>query len=116
MITKFMIGQAGAHAEFGMLCQRLLPWAGQPEEPPLGVMACFLPPGHSSEPDCHDQDEVMFILGGDGSIDLAGETGEFTRGEMIVIPRNVPHVVQNTAGSQLSWISVYWPLREPGGG
>lgn len=116
MITKFVIDQAGAHAEFGMSCQRLIPWAAQPEEPPLGAMACFLPAGHSSEPDCHDQDEVMFVLAGDGTIDLGGETGEFTRGEVIVLPRNMPHVVRNTAESQLVWISVYWPLHEPKAG
>lgn len=113
MISKFRIHETAASQEFGMACQRLIPWQGQQEEPPLGAMACFLSRANSSAPDCHDQDEVMIVLEGSGSIDLAGETETFTAGEVIVLPRNQQHVVHNHDSERLSWVSLYWPLQEP---
>lgn len=113
MITKFRIAEANAEQEFGMACQRLLPWSKETDEPPFGVMACFLPAGSASEPDCHDQDEVMIILSGTGGIDIAGEHESFGTNEVIVIPRNREHVVHNPTDGMLTWVSFYWPLHEP---
>ncbi|QHA06967.1 cupin domain-containing protein [Streptomyces broussonetiae] len=121
MITKFRIHEGAAESEFGMACQRIIPWQtregqeGQQsqEEPPIGGMACFLPAGASSDPDCHDQDEVMVILSGSGSLDLAGEKAEFTVGDVLVLARNKEHVVHNPTAQTLTWLSVYWPLHEP---
>lgn len=115
MITKFRIHEGAAVSEFGMACQRILPWQVQEgqEEPPFGGMACFLQAGAASAPDCHDQDEVMVILSGSGSLDLAGERAEFTTGDVLVLPRNKEHVVHNPGPATLTWLSVYWPLHEP---
>ncbi|MFD1830221.1 MULTISPECIES: cupin domain-containing protein [Streptomyces] len=115
MITKIRISLSDASEEFGMACQRLIPWQGAAEggEPPVGAMACFLPSGSSSEPDCHNQDEVMIVLSGTGRLDLAQETTDFQAGDLLVLPRNQEHVVHNPTGSLLSWVSVYWPLHEP---
>jgi mannose-6-phosphate isomerase-like protein (cupin superfamily) len=114
MITKFRIHEGAAASEFGMACQRIIPWQGhEGQEPPFGGMACFLPAGASSDPDCHDQDEVMVILSGSGAIDLVGEKGEFTTGDVVVLPRNQEHVLHNPGPDTLTWLSVYWPLHEP---
>ncbi|ARF76313.1 hypothetical protein B7C62_31550 [Kitasatospora albolonga] len=113
MITKFRIEEASAVPEFGMACQRLIPWAGDQPEPPVGAMACFLPAGAASDPDLHDQDEIMIVLSGGGTIELDGETAEFGAGEMIVLPRNKEHVVRNPLDGPCTWVSFYWPLREP---
>lgn len=115
MITKFRIHEGAAVSEFGMACQRIIPWQAQEgqKEPPLGSMACFLPAGASSEADCHDQDEVMVILSGSGCLDLGGDKAEFTTGDVIVLPRNQEHVVHNPGSQTLTWLSVYWPLHEP---
>lgn len=114
MITKLRIDPALARAEFGMRCQRLVPWhAG--DEPPLGAMACFLPPGAESDPDRHSQDEVMFVLAGAGEVELAGGTTSVTVGDVVVLPGGHEHVVRNPdtgAAATLSWLSVYWPLHE----
>ena len=116
MITKFRIHEGAAVREFGMACQRVIPWTDQQdggEEPPLGAMACFLPAGNTSEPDCHDQDEVMVILSGSGGVDLDGEKADVEAGEMVVLPRNKEHVVHNPGPETLTWLSLYWPLHEP---
>jgi mannose-6-phosphate isomerase-like protein (cupin superfamily) len=113
MITKFRVDGAAASAEFGMACQRLIPWAGQGTEPPVGLMACFLDPSASSAPDCHDQDEVMLILSGTGEVELAGERTEVGPHEVVVLPANHEHIVHNKAADPLVWVSLYWPLHEP---
>ncbi|CAM5269573.1 MULTISPECIES: cupin domain-containing protein [Streptomyces] len=116
MITKIRIDESTAAAEFGMRCQRLIPWSAEAEEPPAGAMACFLPAGSSSAPDCHDQDEVMIVLSGSGSVELSGESTPVGPGELVVLPRNEEHIVHNPAsadGATLTWVSVYWPLHEP---
>ncbi|MEU8852547.1 cupin domain-containing protein [Streptomyces sp. NPDC048564] len=114
MITKLRIDPALARDEFGTRCQRLVPWSGA-GEPPLGAMACFLAPGSSSEPDCHSQDEVIFVLAGTGRVELAGESTPVTAGDVVVLPGGLEHVVHNgrtDGGATLSWLSVYWPLHE----
>ncbi|WP_326564191.1 cupin domain-containing protein [Micromonospora peucetia] len=115
MITKFRIHEGAAVGEFGMACQRIIPWQAQEgqEEPPFGGMACFLPAGASSDPDCHDQDEVMVVLSGSGRLDLGGDKAECTTGDVVVLPRNKEHVVHNPGPETLTWLSVYWPLHEP---
>ncbi|WP_436942862.1 cupin domain-containing protein [Streptomyces sp. SudanB66_2053] len=78
-------------------------------------MACFLAAGTSSEPDCHDQDEVMIILSGAGTVSLAGEETPCTVDDLIVLPRNHEHIVHNRGDVELRWVSLYWPLHEPKG-
>jgi mannose-6-phosphate isomerase-like protein (cupin superfamily) len=96
-----------------MACQRMVPWSDTEPEPPFGAMACFLPGGGDSAPDCHDQDEMMIVLAGGGVVDIADEGVPLSMGEVVVIPRNLRHVVRNSGTETLAWVSVYWPLREP---
>ncbi|GGY31186.1 cupin domain-containing protein [Streptomyces tanashiensis] len=111
---RFRIDRSAATEEFGLACQRLIPWPGGDAEPPVGAMACFLKPGGESDPDCHNQDEVMIILSGTGSVTLDGAPEPpFRAGDIVVLPRNQEHVVHNTGDAELSWVSLYWPLREP---
>jgi mannose-6-phosphate isomerase-like protein (cupin superfamily) len=112
VITKFRVDEAMALPEFGLACQRLIPWTGQAKEPPMGLMACFLPPAGSSDPDRHAQDEVMIILSGHGAVDLAGETTEVGPRDLVVLPGNREHVVRNRADAPLVWVSLYWPLHD----
>lgn len=115
VIDKFHISEAQAGEELGMACQRLVPWSGNGTggEPPFGAVACFLPAGAASEPDCHNQDELMIVLSGSGQVDIADEQGSITTGDLVVIPRNQRHVVHNPTAGTLLWVSLYWPVREP---
>ncbi|WP_165945667.1 cupin domain-containing protein [Micromonospora sp. KC606] len=113
MIEKVTIDADSAVEEFGMRCQRLIPQAIGPQEPPLGAMACFLEAGRDSAPDCHDQDELMVVIAGTGAVTLAGERTPIGPGDLVFLPRNREHVVHSAAGTRLSWLSVYWPLYEP---
>lgn len=113
MIDKFLVDETEAVSEFGMACQRLIPWTGQGDEPPMGLMACFLDSGAKSDPDLHAQDEVMLVLSGNGVVDLAGESTDIGPRELVVLPANREHVVHNPGDTPLVWVSLYWPLHEP---
>lgn len=113
MIPKVRIDAGAAVPEFGMHCQRLIPWTGDGPEPPLGAMACFLDPGRDSDPDQHTQVEVMVVLAGDGAVTVAGERTALATGDLVVLPRDAEHVVHNPGDRPLRWLSVYWPLHEP---
>lgn len=116
MVPKMRIDAATAEPEFGMACQRLVPRPDRPAEPPFGMMACFLAPGAASAPDQHDQEEYLVVLTGSGCIDVAGKTTELAVGDVVLVERNLVHVVRNDAADPLSWLSCYWPLHEPVGG
>jgi mannose-6-phosphate isomerase-like protein (cupin superfamily) len=116
VITKFAITEALAEAEFGMACQRLVPWAGEQEEPPFGAMACFLPAAATSAPDRHDQDELMIVLSGSGTVRIEDESTEISAGGVVAIARRREHVVHNPNEATLTWVSFYWPLHEPASG
>lgn len=116
MIQTFTIDQAAAAREFGTSTQRLVPWRGQPEEPPFGQMALFLDPGAETDPDRHNQDELVIVLSGSAEVRLGDDSVRIGRGQMAFLPRNSTHVIGNPGDEQLVWISVYWPLREPTAG
>ena len=113
MITKDRIHIDNATSEFGMACQRIIPWPGAAHEPPLGTMACFLDPGAQSQPDVHDQDEVMIVLAGSGTVQLGDERDEIAAGDVVVLERNKEHTVFNDGDERLDWLALYWPLHEP---
>ena len=113
MITKLRIDPALAESEFGMACQRIIPWSGAADEPPLGAMACFLDAGALSAPDVHDQDEVMVVLSGTGTVLLDEERESIAAGDVVVLERNREHMVVNDGLAALTWIALYWPLHEP---
>jgi len=116
MIQTFTIDHAAATTEFGTLTQRLIPWAGQADQPPFGQMALFLDAHAETEPDCHDQDEFVIVLCGRAEVRMDGESVRISRGEMAFLPRNHRHVIVNPGDDRLVWLSIYWPLHEPTGG
>ena len=113
MIETFRIDPSAARTEFGTLTQRLVPWSGQAEEPPFGQMALFLAPGAQTDPDYHNQDELVTVLAGEAEVELAGETVRIGAFETAVLPRNTKHVIRNPGDRELVWLSTYWPLHEP---
>ncbi|MDQ6774422.1 MAG: cupin domain-containing protein [Candidatus Dormibacteraeota bacterium] len=115
MIETFTIERAAAIEDAEGGYQQLIPWSRQVGEPPIGAMACFLGPGQASLPDRHDQDEVVIVLTGLAEVRLDHDVARLSDGQMAVLPRNLTHVVTNAAcDRELVWVSLYWPLHEPG--
>ena len=108
MVARFEISDANAARRFGMACQQLLDGPEREGMQPFGAMACFLAQGGSSEPDCHEEEEVMIVLSGTGELDLAGEREELSARDVVVLPPNAQHTVRNSGEEALEWVSIYW--------
>lgn len=108
MVAKFEISDANAAPGFGMACQRLFDRAERDGMQPFGAMACFLAQGGTSEPDCHEEEEVMIVLSGTGALDVAGEREQLSPRDVVVLPPNKEHTVVNSGEKTLEWVSIYW--------
>jgi mannose-6-phosphate isomerase-like protein (cupin superfamily) len=108
MVAKFEISDANAVPGFGMACQRLLDGSERDGMQPFGAMACFLAQGGSSEPDCHEEEEVIIVLSGTGVLYMAGERAQLSPKDVAVLPPNKEHTVVNSGEQTLEWLSIYW--------
>ena len=71
------------------------------------VSQLMLDAGVTIEPHEHDdKEEVYFILGGIGEIQLGDETQEVKEGDAIYIPPRTIHTMRNTGTQSLRFISV----------
>ncbi|HEY5046029.1 MAG TPA: cupin domain-containing protein [Solirubrobacteraceae bacterium] len=77
-------------------------------------MACFLAQGGTSEPDCHEEEEVMIVLAGTGVLDVAGEREQLSPKDVVVLPPNEEHTVVNSGEQTLEWVSIYWVPNDSG--
>ncbi|GAB3473614.1 cupin domain-containing protein [Nocardiopsis coralliicola] len=112
MITRLRMDPASAIPEFGLLCQRVLPWS-ESAELPFGAMALWVEPGGRSGVDYHTQDEIIVGLSGSGIVHMDGHEDEpFTAGDMLVLPPRHGHVVSNPGTERLAFLDLYWPVQE----
>ncbi len=108
MVAKLEISDANAVPGFGMACQRLFDGTERDGMQPFGAMACFLAHGGTSEPDCHEEEEVMIVLSGTGVLDVAGGREALSPRDVVVLPPNQRHTVVNSGEQTLEWVSIYW--------
>ncbi|MDQ3044992.1 MAG: cupin domain-containing protein [Chloroflexota bacterium] len=74
-----------AHAAAGRLYHEFL------REPSLSLGLYVLPAGGIDPQSPHDQDEVYYVLRGNGKIEVAGETRAVGAGSIVFVAANVEH-------------------------
>ncbi|WP_208287184.1 cupin domain-containing protein [Cellulomonas dongxiuzhuiae] len=77
----------------------------------FGAMACWLDPGTRTSPDEHNQRELVIVQDGAGTIESDGVVELLAAGDVLLIERGHPHVLEASA-TGLTWLSVYWPRVE----
>jgi len=96
--------------ESGILCQPLTlnhPSIGAP----FKSMWCVIEPGSSSDPDQHEQAEMVVVVAGDAVIVTADGMVDATPGTVVHLPPNSCHIVHNPCPDQpLILLSVYWSI------
>lgn len=68
-----------------------------------------LEPGGSVPMHDHVQEEVYYIVEGNGTIEVGNETREVKTGDAVYIPPNDPHCLTNTSTKQMTMMFVYSP-------
>ena len=55
----------------------------------------------------HTRDELYFIIEGAGEFEMANETTSFQQGDLIFVPKNIPHKFKNFGESMKCWVVFY---------
>lgn len=81
----------------------------------LQVVVMALEPGQDIGLEVHDVDQFIYLVDGEGEVELDGEVGDFEKGVAVVVPAGVQHNVVNTGHEPMDLITLYAPpLHSPG--
>ncbi|HEX4525125.1 MAG TPA: cupin domain-containing protein [Gaiellaceae bacterium] len=72
----------------------------------------LVPPGRAPD-HFHRYDEVIYILEGEGVLEIGGEQAPLRAGSCIHLPRTLVHCLANTGDSELRLLGVFTPAGSP---
>ncbi len=82
---------------------------------PFDAMWYTVPPGASSERDCHPEPEFSIVVAGSGFVETAGRLTEVATGTAFLLGSEEAHVIHNRATEvPLTIFSAYWMPPETG--
>ncbi|MBB4233344.1 cupin domain-containing protein [Rhizobium mongolense] len=94
--------------EYGCDLRRLYPWANV-SDPLWGSAVCSVRPGEATHPHSHDEDETFIITSGQGLMSVDDETEPVGKGDVIFLPRNCRHTIQNASNIEpLEFLTIWW--------
>ena len=94
--------------ECGILCQPLT-LTDPSIKAPFKSMWCVIEPDSSSDPDQHEQAEMVVVVSGEAVIRTEDAVVEAPPGTVVHLPPNARHVVHNpSADRPVVLLSVYW--------
>ncbi|GLO68387.1 MULTISPECIES: cupin domain-containing protein [Oceanobacillus] len=94
--------------EYGSLLRRIYPWEASLNSP-FGSGLIIVPPGKSTEPHCHDEEETFIILEGEGVISVDNEPKENVYSDDVIYfePFSV-HSLYNSGKKDLKFLAIWW--------
>ena len=72
----------------------------------------LIPPGRAPD-HFHYYDEVIYVLDGEGYLDISGEQAPIRAGTCIHLPKTLVHSLANTGESQMRVLGVFRPAGSP---
>ncbi len=72
----------------------------------------LVPPGRAPD-HFHKYDEVIYVLDGEGVLEIGGEQAPIRAGTCIHLPRTLVHCLANTGESELRLLGVFTPAGSP---
>lgn len=94
--------------EYGCDLRRLYPWPGV-ADPLWGSAIASVRVGESTTRHAHDEHETFLFLSGRGRITIGDETEVVTGGDMVYIPLEVEHEVENLSETEpLTFLTIFW--------
>lgn len=83
-----------------------------PDCPSATQFVGLVPPGRAPD-HFHEYDEVIYILDGEGYLEIDGEQVPLRAGSCIHLPRRLVHCVANTGATELRLLGVFRPAGSP---
>jgi uncharacterized cupin superfamily protein len=72
----------------------------------------LVPPGRAPD-HFHTYDEVIYVLEGEGFLEIAGEQAPLRRGSCVHLPARLVHCLANTGAGELRLLGVFRPAGSP---
>jgi mannose-6-phosphate isomerase-like protein (cupin superfamily) len=66
-------------------------------------------PGASQVHHSHDPEQVYVVVAGEGRMSVAGEQRDVAAGDLVHIPSNADHAIENTGAEPLEYVSAATP-------
>lgn len=79
------------------------------------IVLMSIPAGEEIGMETHPADQTTFIVAGDASVVIDGQSTKAGPNHMIVVPKGSEHNITNKGSSELKLFSVYAPPAEPEG-
>jgi len=92
--------------EYDLDGKRLLPWEGV--NMPFGGAWCVIRKGTDSFKHNHEENEIFICISGKATIVIDGNKYDMTKGDMITIPCNSSHYVNNPFEEDFHMYSIWW--------
>ncbi|MGH3660961.1 MAG: cupin domain-containing protein [Micromonosporaceae bacterium] len=108
MVRKYQQGDAELTAEYGIEIGR---WAQYRDlgKLPFDAMWCVIPPGGTSNEDCHPEIEFAVVVDGHASYESGGKDIDAPTGSVILLESEERHVIHNRSEERpLTILSIYW--------
>ena len=91
------------------LVSHILLQSGDTPTDNLAIAWVEVEPGSNQQPHHHMPEQAYVIVDGNGRIKLGSEIADVQAGDLLYIPSNVEHAVENTGPEKLIYISVTVP-------
>ncbi len=69
----------------------------------------MIEPGHRQEPHSHAPEQVYVVIAGRGQMQVGEDFTSVKTGDLIYIPPNVTHGIENTSSEKLVYLSASVP-------
>ncbi|MCL4360646.1 cupin domain-containing protein [Patescibacteria group bacterium] len=80
------------------------------------VVIMSIPPGGEIGSETHpDNDQMLYLIAGEGKVILNGEEAEYKTGDIVLVPAGTEHNFVNTGSTDLKIITTYSPPHHPAG-
>lgn len=80
------------------------------------VVIMSIPPGGEIGMETHpDNDQILYLIAGEGKVILNGEESPYRSGDMVLVPAGTEHNFTNTGTGDLKIITSYSPPHHPAG-
>lgn len=56
----------------------------------------------------HPTAEIYIVMSGEGFVIIDGDEAAVKAGDVIEIPRNAGHTMENRSGKPLTWLAIWW--------
>ena len=105
-ISRFEVSTANAAHEGTILASEVLPGG---MKAPFQHAWVYLAGKGSMELHAHAAREVYFFFSGEGFVVVGDERAPMRCGDVVDIPSNVMHTVENERDEPLLWAALWWP-------